>query len=498
MVVTDQDERPPRRAGARVRRGRSVLAFHGVRRGGARAPTTRSSAPRSPTELGARPADTLLVRVQRPSDIPLESLHGRQGRPRAHDAAHVVDACCPAPRWASSRSSRSRGTSSRSSCRCRACSRTLEVADRVNTVLVSRTGGRWCDGRRARGARAARSGARRSRAHDARRSTRAAWSSSSSDAGLLDDGQAAAVEQVAAETARHRSRSSPISQHDAGRRPRGPVFARHRHRSRDRWRPALARRPGRPPADPAHRPERLGGRRAAGAGRRPAHARVLRLGGAGTARDAIHAVPRGRRRAARRRRRIATWRRRIRASATRRRSTTGIRRSRSTCGASAGGRGLLERAPHDAEGVHPARDRTALWRSRYGALTSIRVPRRRGSRSTPPGTRSRAAAGDRSARARPRRARCARPTASSASRGATDFGEYFVYFSFFLVVSALLLAALFFKLGVEQRVREVGLLRAVGFGPPACPAAVPGRGPVLAVAGSAAGVARRARLRGAA
>jgi ABC-type antimicrobial peptide transport system permease subunit len=50
-----------------------------------------------------------------------------------------------------------------------------------------------------------------------------------------------------------------------------------------------------------------------------------------------------------------------------------------------------------------------------------------------------------------------------ASRGATDFGEYFTYFSFFLVVSALMLAALFFKLGIEQRAREVGLLRAVGF-----------------------------------
>jgi ABC-type antimicrobial peptide transport system permease subunit len=56
-----------------------------------------------------------------------------------------------------------------------------------------------------------------------------------------------------------------------------------------------------------------------------------------------------------------------------------------------------------------------------------------------------------------------RRDALSASRGATDFGQYFIYFSFFLVVSALLLAALFFKLGVEQRVREVGLLRAVGF-----------------------------------
>jgi ABC-type antimicrobial peptide transport system permease subunit len=54
---------------------------------------------------------------------------------------------------------------------------------------------------------------------------------------------------------------------------------------------------------------------------------------------------------------------------------------------------------------------------------------------------------------------------STRRAGATDFGEYFVYFSFFLVVSAVVLAALFFKLGVEQRVREVGLLRAVGFGP---------------------------------
>ncbi|MDX2043344.1 MAG: ABC transporter permease [Acidobacteriota bacterium] len=50
-----------------------------------------------------------------------------------------------------------------------------------------------------------------------------------------------------------------------------------------------------------------------------------------------------------------------------------------------------------------------------------------------------------------------------ASRGATDFGEYFTYFSFFLVVSALMLTTLFFKLGIEQRLREIGLLRALGF-----------------------------------
>lgn len=50
-----------------------------------------------------------------------------------------------------------------------------------------------------------------------------------------------------------------------------------------------------------------------------------------------------------------------------------------------------------------------------------------------------------------------------ASRGATDFGQYFTYFSFFLVVSALLLTTLFFRLGIEQRLREIGLLRAIGF-----------------------------------
>lgn len=57
----------------------------------------------------------------------------------------------------------------------------------------------------------------------------------------------------------------------------------------------------------------------------------------------------------------------------------------------------------------------------------------------------------------------ARRSALEASSGATDFGEYFTYFSIFLVVSALLLALLFFKLGVEQRLRQIGVLRATGY-----------------------------------
>jgi ABC-type lipoprotein release transport system permease subunit len=77
----------------------------------------------------------------------------------------------------------------------------------------------------------------------------------------------------------------------------------------------------------------------------------------------------------------------------------------------------------------------------------------------------------------------------AASAGATDFGEYFVYFSFFLVVSALILAALFFRLGVEQRAREVGLLRAVGFGTPRVRRLFTAEGLLLAVAGSILGAA---------
>lgn len=50
-----------------------------------------------------------------------------------------------------------------------------------------------------------------------------------------------------------------------------------------------------------------------------------------------------------------------------------------------------------------------------------------------------------------------------ASTGATDFSQLFLAFSMFLIVSAALLVALLFRLGVEQRAREVGVLLAVGF-----------------------------------
>ena len=105
-----------------------------------------------------------------------------------------------------------------------------------------------------------------------------------------------------------------------------------------------------------------------------------------------------------------------------------------------------------------------LWRTRYGGTTSLRF-------SVPAGATvdeiSRRLTDELRASLRPELVGVAilpvREQALAASAGATDFGEYFTYFSFFLVVSALLLAVLFFRLGVEQRLRQIGVLRAAGF-----------------------------------
>jgi ABC-type lipoprotein release transport system permease subunit len=106
-----------------------------------------------------------------------------------------------------------------------------------------------------------------------------------------------------------------------------------------------------------------------------------------------------------------------------------------------------------------------LWRTRHGQITSLRL------RPGEPGTPLDALADELGAAV----AREVGPLRAgftiadiaaqqqAASVGATDFGQYFSYFSFFLMVSALLLAALFFRLGIEQRLPQVGVLRAMGF-----------------------------------
>ena len=74
-----------------------------------------------------------------------------------------------------------------------------------------------------------------------------------------------------------------------------------------------------------------------------------------------------------------------------------------------------------------------------------------------------------------------------SSRGAVDLGAYFLYFSFFLIVAAVLLSASFFRLGIEQRAREVGTLRAVGYSSRTLRRLFLSEGAVLSVAGSLLG-----------
>lgn len=74
-----------------------------------------------------------------------------------------------------------------------------------------------------------------------------------------------------------------------------------------------------------------------------------------------------------------------------------------------------------------------------------------------------------------------------ASRGATDFGLYFLYFSYFLLVSAFVLLALLYRLGVERRLREIGMLLACGWSPRKVSRNLLSEAAVVAVAGAAAG-----------
>jgi len=124
-----------------------------------------------------------------------------------------------------------------------------------------------------------------------------------------------------------------------------------------------------------------------------------------------------------------------------------------------------------------------LWQTRFGKVTAIRFYSPDG-RSIPTlnMTPSTDLARDGIALLLPRQ------QADEASRGTTDFGEYFGYFSFFLLVSALLLTALFFRLGVEQRLREIGLYQALGFDRGAVRRVFLREGTLLGVAGALIGI----------
>ncbi len=107
-----------------------------------------------------------------------------------------------------------------------------------------------------------------------------------------------------------------------------------------------------------------------------------------------------------------------------------------------------------------------LWQSRFGTLTGLRV----GLGASQPDWED-AGVGAFTAALVERLSPAAagfgvhplRDAATRAASGATDFAGLFLGLSMFLIASAALVVGLVFRLGVEQRAREIGLLRAVGF-----------------------------------
>ncbi|HEY4492281.1 MAG TPA: FtsX-like permease family protein, partial [Acidobacteriota bacterium] len=100
-----------------------------------------------------------------------------------------------------------------------------------------------------------------------------------------------------------------------------------------------------------------------------------------------------------------------------------------------------------------------LWGSRFGNLTSLRLEKRRGIEA--------AFGKELLSSLRPAEAGFVflpvKEQGLRAAEGSTDFSSLFLGFSIFLIASAVLLAALLFRLAVEQRSNEVGLLLAVGY-----------------------------------
>ncbi|HID22914.1 MAG TPA: ABC transporter permease, partial [Planctomycetaceae bacterium] len=107
-----------------------------------------------------------------------------------------------------------------------------------------------------------------------------------------------------------------------------------------------------------------------------------------------------------------------------------------------------------------------LWGSRYGHLTSLRL-------AVPP-KESLQRVADGFAKAMMKNVglpaidlvfQPVKHDGLKAASGTTDFAGLFIGFSFFLILSAVILIGLLFRLGIERRGRSIGLLAAVGLTP---------------------------------
>jgi len=98
-----------------------------------------------------------------------------------------------------------------------------------------------------------------------------------------------------------------------------------------------------------------------------------------------------------------------------------------------------------------------LWASRFGDTTSLRIPAKDDLTPEAVFARLDLPPAEMGFVLMP-----VKRLALAASTGATDFNLLFIGFSFFIIAAAVMLVALLFRLGVEQRAREIGIEAAVG------------------------------------
>ncbi len=135
-------------------------------------------------------------------------------------------------------------------------------------------------------------------------------------------------------------------------------------------------------------------------------------------------------------------------------------------------------------------DGQKLWGSRFGNVTTIRV-------APPQGADLKKSAGEFESKLlenldpvtggfvfQPIRERML-----EAGKGSTDFGMLFLSFSFFLIVAALMLVGLLFRLNLDRHASEIGLLRAIGFPAKTVRRLLLIEGLIVAIVGSLLGIA---------
>ena len=126
-----------------------------------------------------------------------------------------------------------------------------------------------------------------------------------------------------------------------------------------------------------------------------------------------------------------------------------------------------------------------LWGSRFGRITSFRVEP--DEETTVDGLAEKLQSG-----LEPERLGFAfqpvKLQGLDASAGTTPFNVLFLSFSFFIIAAAVMLVALLFRLGIDQRAAQLGLLVAVGFSRRRIALLLAGEGLVVSVLGSLLGV----------